>query len=76
MIVDLVVACAWAAEKRVKHILLLKHRVIAGAAQLKGGAGSFVKANVEKEFGHWKNAGLEGQFRPEANTSSACRKAS
>ena len=52
MIVDFVVTCPWAAEKRVKNVLLVKRRVIAGAAQLEGRASSFVEANVEKELGH------------------------
>ena len=76
MIVDLVLSCARAAEKRVKNVSLLKCRVIAGAAQLEGGAGSFVQANVEKEFGHWNSAGSEGELCPEADASTASGKAS
>ena len=52
MIVDVVVVRFWAVENWVKNFLLFKHPVIAGAAQLEGGAGSFVKANMKKEFGH------------------------
>mgnify|MGYP000496663248 FL=1 len=43
-------------------------------AQLEGGAGGFMEANVENEFGQWKNSGLEGKLSPKANTGSASRK--
>ena len=75
MIVDAVVNCAWAAEKRVKNVLFLERSVIASTAQLKRGAGCFVKANVQKEFGHWKSSGSEGQLCPEADAGSASGKA-
>ena len=71
MIIYFAVACAVAEEKRIKNALLFKRRVIVCAAHLEGGAGGFVKANVEIELGHWKNAGLEGQLRPEADAGSA-----
>ena len=60
MIVDVAVFRAWAIENRVKNVLPLECRAVVGAAKLEGGAGSFVKANVEIELGHLKNAGLEG----------------
>lgn len=71
MIVDLAVIRIRAAKKGIMKVLLLKSRAIASAAQLEGGAGSFVETNVEKEFGHWKNPGSEGQLCPEADPGSA-----
>ena len=55
--------------------MLLKRRVIAGAAQLEGRAGGFVEANVKIELGHRKNAASEGQFCPKADARAAGRKA-
>ena len=52
MIINLVLACAWAVEYGIKSVLFLKCRVIASAAQLEGRASSFVEANVETEFSH------------------------
>ena len=75
MIINLVLACAWAVEYGIKNVLFLKCRVIAGAAQLEGRASSFVEANVEKEFGHWINAASEGQLCPEADARAAGGKA-
>ena len=71
MIINFAVACAGAAEKRIHNALLLKRRVIVCAAQLEGGAGGFVKANVEIELGHGKRAGSEGQFCPKADARAA-----
>ena len=42
MIVDLAVIRIRAAKKGIMKVLLLKSRAIASAAQLEGGAGSFV----------------------------------
>ena len=71
MIVDLIVTRARAVKKRIKNVLFFKCRIIFSTAQLEGGACSFVEANVEKEFGHWKNPGSEGQLCPEADPGSA-----
>ena len=75
MIINLVLACAWAVEYGIKNVLFLKCRLIASAAQLEGRASRFVEANVEKEFGHRKRAGSEGQFCPEADARAAGGKA-